>query len=150
MKKRIIIPAILLTGALAVGTLGVTITSAQTSYPPIVQKLAEKFNLNQADVMAVFTQVSDEKQADMYARWEERLTGAVNAGKITADQKQAILDEESKIHDELVNIKDLTPADRKAKMQQVHDEITTWAKENNIDLKQFGIFGFNFWAGKRN
>ena len=68
MNKRIILPAILLTGALAVGALGISNVSAQeNNYPTIVQRLAEKFNLDANQVQEVFSEVHQEKQAEMEA-----------------------------------------------------------------------------------
>ena len=57
----------------------------------IIQKLVAKFGLNEADVQAVFDEERAERQTEMQARFEERLTQAVTDGKITEEQKAAIL-----------------------------------------------------------
>ena len=148
MKKRIILPTILLAGALAVGTIGINSVSAQdnSSYPPIVQKLAERFGLSQTDVQEVFDEARADHHAQMLTNFEDRLNQAVSDGKITEDQKQLILDKHEEIQAKMDELQSLDPQDRREQMQAYHEELQNWAQDNNIDLPLFG-FGSGFARG---
>lgn len=148
MKKRIILPTILLAGALAVGTIGINSVSAQdsSSYPPVVQKLAERFGLSQTDVQEVFDEARADHHAQMLANFEDRLNQAVSDGKITEDQKQLILDKHEEIQAKMDELQSLDPQNRREQMQAYHEELQNWAEDNNIDLPLFG-FGPGFARG---
>lgn len=55
-NKTLLLAGIALIAVIVLGiaSLGIAATQSTDSYPPIVQKLAEKFNLKPADVNAVF------------------------------------------------------------------------------------------------
>lgn len=148
MKKRIILPTILLAGALAVGTIGLSSVSAQdsSSYPPIVQKLAERFGLSQTDVQEVFDEARADHHAQMLTNFEDRLDQAVSDGKITEDQKQLILDKHEEIQAKMDELQSLDPEAKREQMQAYHEELQNWAEDNNIDLPLFG-FGPGFARG---
>lgn len=128
LKKRIILPAILLTGALAVGTLGFSTATAsdEKSYPPIIQKLAERFNLNQDEVMNVFEEVRGEHHAFMATNFEEHLDEMVSEGKITEEQKQKILENHEELQAKMDEWKDLSPEER-------HEKMKAWQEEHQIE-----------------
>ena len=140
MKRKIILPTFLLTGALAAGALGFTRVSAQeTDYPPIIDKLVERFGLNPDEVQDVFDEVRAEHHTQMLANFEERLNQAVTDGKITEEQKLAILDKNEEMKAKMDEWKSLTPEERHTKMQAYHEELKTWAEENGINFPFFGI-----------
>ncbi|OGM23937.1 hypothetical protein A2715_02045 [Candidatus Woesebacteria bacterium RIFCSPHIGHO2_01_FULL_39_32] len=147
--KKVIFPTMLVLGVILVGLLSVSVASAQDSddYPSIVQKIAEKFNLNEADVQAVFVEDREEHYAEMQARWSERLDDLVNDGKITAEQKQVILDKHEEMHNKMEEWKDLNVEERHEKMHALHDEFKTWAEGPGIDLPLLGPFGRGFMRG---
>lgn len=124
MKKRIILPAVLLTGALAAGALGFSVASAQEngSYPPIIQKLAQRFNLNEAEVQDVFEEIRDEQMANMEADFATHLEKMVSEGKITDEQKQKILDNHNELQEKMEEWKNLSPDERHEKMRAWHEE----------------------------
>ncbi len=146
--KRIILPTLLLTGALAVGALGISRVSAEemTSYPPVVQKLAERFGLNVEEVEAVFEEERANHHAEMLTNFEDRLSEAVTNGKITEAQKQAILDKHEEMQAKMDEFRDLTGQERKAKMDAWHTELRAWAQSQSIDLP-FMEFGRGFGKG---
>lgn len=146
--KRIIIPSILLTGALAVGSIGVRMADAETTYPPIVQKLAERFGLDEGDVQDVFDEVHDERYTDMMAKWEERLNDFVTEGKITDQQKQALIDKQQELESMMLELRDKTPEERRTQMQALHDEFTQWLKDNGIDTEFVGPLMFGEHHGR--
>lgn len=150
MNKRVILPTLLLSGALAVGSLGFAKVYAQenTEYPPIVIKLAERFGLNASDVQNVFQEVNDEHEADRQARFAEYLDDLVSDGKLTETQKQTILDKHEEMESRMEEFKDLDPEQRREKMQQYHEELKKWATENGIEFP-FMMFKTGFHKGLR-
>lgn len=145
--KRIILPTLLLTGALAAGTLGVTLTSAQDSspsYPPIIQKLADRFNLNVEEVQGVFEEERAEHHAVMLSNFEDKLSEMVSAGKITEEQKQAILDKYEEMQAQMSALMDenLTNEERQEKMRAIHEKMRTWAEEQGIEFPFFAFKAF--------
>ncbi len=147
-KKKIILPTILALSVLVVGLMATNVLAQDTSnYPPLVQKIADRFNLNVSDVEEVFDEEKDERRAEMFALFADRLDEIVSEGKLTEAQKEAILDKHEEMQDKMEGLKDLTPEERKEKMQEVHDEFKTWAEEQGIDLSLIGPFGHGFKHG---
>lgn len=140
MKRQLIVPAIALgiIGASALGVMGAkaqTSTSSQT----LVQKIAQKFNLKESDVQAVFDEDRSVHQAEMQQKVNDKLDRAVKDGKLTDAQKQAIqmkLQELQKNREANEDrVKDMSEADRKAAMQKERADLEQWAKDNNIDMQ---------------
>lgn len=153
-RRNIIVPvlAVVTAGAVALGASQVSAQETTDGYPSIVAKIAERFNLNQDDVKAVFDEEKTEMMEEMKARNEERLAEAVAAGEITEEQKQLILDKQAELHakrqSERADMQSLTEEERKAAMQAKRDEmdsrrteLETWAQENGIDMKYLMMGG---------
>lgn len=141
MNKKILVPTMLVVTLIAVSVLSVSVVSAQNAATtlPLVEKIAQKFGLNKDEVQGVFDEYRDEKQADMYAKFAEHLNDMVLDGKITSEQRKAILDKHEEIQAKMEGFKDLTPEERRTKMKEVHDEMTTWMKDNGIDFPVMGM-----------
>lgn len=158
-KKKIIIPAFLLAFIMGAGAYG--IANANTKEGPfhsaLVEKIAQRFNLNKDDVEKVFDENRDEVQKNMQANFEKRLDDAVSRGEITKEQKEAIIKKRAELQAQFEGnrdkIRDMTPAERKAQFENHRAEIEKWAKDNGIDLKYLiggigrgmarGFHGFN-------
>lgn len=127
-----------MTGILAVGSLGVLPVGAQdtTTYPPIVQRLAERFSLNVEDVKEVFEEERAEHHTKMLKTFEDRLSNAVSEGKITEEQKQLILDKHEEMQAKMQDLKsqDLTREEMHEEMKAYHEELKAWAKEQGIEM----------------
>jgi len=149
MRKKIILPTFLALSVLVVGMLAVANVSAQelSDYPPVVQKIAERFNLNIDDVEKIFDEERDEKRADMYAEFAERLNDYVSKGKLTEVQKEAILDKHEEMQNQIETIDDLDFGERQGKIQAIHEEFRTWIKDQGIDLPLLGLFSDGFKHG---
>ncbi len=103
--------------------LGVGLAAASTipsGKDNIVDKIAQKFNLNRDEVKAVFDEEKAVHESEREQKMSEHLQELVDDGKITAEQK-------TKIEVKLEELKD--------KRETAHDELEAWAKENNIDMK---------------
>jgi hypothetical protein len=158
MTKRMFI-TVAVVSALSVGLVITTNAFAQTathnSVPSIASEIASKFNLNQSDVQAVFTEHREEMQAKMESNYETYLGNLVKSGKITEEQEQLILNEHkqltSQMQSNMKNGKNLTPAERKAQMQATMKQVQDWAKQNNIKIEYLRPFGMKmgrFGMGK--
>lgn len=134
------------TAALAVALLvgGGVYTAKAASTPGtrvsgLVQKIAQKFGLSQADVQAVFDADKQEHMQQMQAQAEQRLTDLVTTGKITQAQKDLIVAKQKELEaNRQANfeaMKGKTPAERKAAMDAQRTELEAWAKTNGIDLQ---------------
>ncbi len=129
------------------GISGLGVASAATTQPAsggassLITKLAEKFNLKKEDVQAVF----DEDRAAHQQKLEERLSQAVESGKITEAQKAKIIAKlaELKAKHEANRdaMKDKAAEERRAAMQQEREDLQQWAKDNGIALNylRFGM-----------
>lgn len=111
----------------------------------LVAAIAQKFNLNQADVQTVFDEERNKREIEMRQQMEAKLTQAVTDGKITEAQKNAIITKFSDMKKDRPNpeeFKNLTAEQRKAKMEERKTEMENWAKENGIDLQTLqGLIG---------
>jgi hypothetical protein len=147
IKKKLIFPVIAL-AVLGLAVLDVNFASADDSTNPqntIVQRIAEKFGLNQNDVQAVFDQVKRDHQAEMQKKNEERLNQLVTDGKITEEQKSLILNMQKELQSQRESnkdkFKDLTPEERKTQMEEERTQLGKWAKDNGIDIQYLMSFG---------
>jgi len=164
MHKKIITLALIvaITGAAVVG---VTTVNAQTPTPAsnaasptnpitsLVQKIAQKFGLKEADVQAVFNQNRQDHMNQMQTRYESMLDQAIKDGKLTEAQKQLLLAKhkelQSQKQDQTENWGTMTPEQRKEAMLKKHQEFQDWAKQNNIDVQYlFGFGGKGMMMGK--
>lgn len=98
----------------------------------LVDKIAEKFNLNKADVQKVFDDNKAENQAERQQKLEQRLDKAVSDGKITSSQKEEILAKLKDFQSFIDSLKGKTPAERRVAIKAKKKELRQWAKDNKI------------------
>ncbi len=140
MNRHLIIPVVAVTiaGAAAFAATQASAHMLDGANTSMVQRIAQKFNLSESEVQTVFDEAREEHQTEIKTRFEARLTTAVENGKITETQKQAILTK----HDELMAeheaeweaVKNMTPEERRAHHETERAELETWAEEQGIDL----------------
>lgn len=111
--------AVAAVSALAVGA-GSMASAQGGNSDTLVDKIATKFNLNKDDVQAVVDEDRSARQAERLADVSKDLQDAVDAGKITAEQKTLI---ENKMKE--------NQAARETEMTALKE----WATSNTIDLK---------------
>ncbi len=124
------------TTLLSVGTLA-GVASAQTGNgtngtDSLVDKIAQRFNLNKDDVQKVFDENRSQHEADRQKRIEDRLNQAVKDGKITSAQKDAIIAKMKDMQTFMDSVKDKSADERRTLMKQKIDEMQQWAKDNNL------------------
>lgn len=147
-KKTIATMAVV--AVLGMGVLGSSSAFAQTTndqnhMTSLVQSIATKFGLKEADVQAVFDAEKEKHHAQMLANVEKKLAQLVTDGKITEAQKQLILqkrEEMQKAREAKKETKSsLTPEERKSQMEAKKTELEAWAKENGIAMQYLMLGG---------
>lgn len=143
MKKQLLT----LTALVAVLASGVTLVSAKavqaqdsSSLTNIVQRIAQRFNLNEQDVQNVFDEMHNEHQTAMKEEAQTRLTEAVKNGTISQEQKNAILNKIEEMRAEkpdVASLKNMTPEQRRQTMQEKRSEMESWAQEQGLSLETF-------------
>lgn len=131
-KQKIAVVALATVATLGVGGyLASTAVNAadSTTRITIAEKIAEKFNLNQDEVEAVFTQDREERETS-------RLEHAVENGVITEDQVSAIEAKQEEFRADMddLNAQELTTEERHDAVKALMDEYSTWAEENDIPV----------------
>jgi DNA polymerase III alpha subunit (gram-positive type) len=160
-----IVPALLLASAGAVAYA----SQAQDVNPMagIVAKIAQKFNLSQNDVQAVFDEYKNEEktergakmqetQAQMEQKVKDELTQAVSDGKLTQAQMDLILAKRSELQAERSTVtqqaqeksstktKEEMEAERDARqteMKSKQDALKQWATDNGISEEYIRFVG---------
>lgn len=149
MKKKVIIPTIALVAILGAFAFTTIPVSAQDStYSSLVTKVAQRFGLKEADVQQVVDEVRKEKMATMKVNWESRLTQAVNDGKISESQKQALIAKHAEVHSQIQGLSNLSDEEKKTKLKEIFAELEKWAADNNFNLKQYGWHGLKGGFGR--
>jgi hypothetical protein len=135
-KVLTILGASALGTALFVGTAYLTLQSVSAligigngQYPDLIKNLAAKFNADPAEVEQVFEDTHDQMIST-------RLDEAVAEGKITADQKTMIVNKMDEVQAKMdeINNQELTATARRDALEALHEEVRTWADDNNIPL----------------
>lgn len=142
-------PLLVLGAVTGIGLAGVTGLGVASAAPSnsgtdsIIDRIATKFNLNKDQVAAVFEEEKAARQAEHQQKAEERLTQAVKDGKITEEQKTKILAKLEELKSNREAMKDKTPAERRAAMQERRASLEQWAMDNNIPMQylHFGMGG---------
>ncbi len=132
--------------ALVIGTLsvasvgGVVSATSRNSEDDIAQRLATKFNLNKDDVSAELNSYRQErdaaKESKMKQKLEESLQKKVDEGKLTSEQKSALISKleelRQKQKESRENSTDISEEDRKTEREAEKSELDAWAEEQGI------------------
>lgn len=134
--KSLAIAAMAIAG---VATMGVGVLYAAEGTPAtqnpmsgLVTAIAQKFNLNAADVQKVFEEQHQAMKAQHQAKAKENLDQAVKDGKLTQAQEDAIVAKRVEMKTTMEGLKDKTEAERKTAMDANRDSLKQWATQNNI------------------
>jgi hypothetical protein len=102
----------------------------------LASKIAAKFNLSESEVQAVIDEERQARHIEHEKRLEDRLTQAVSDGKITSEQKDAIIAKLAEVKPRMDALKDETDdSARHDGMKAIHDELTQWAEDNDIPAR---------------
>ena len=154
MKNKQTILVLVVLGLVAVtAVFGATLVAVAAEdldgYPPIIQALAERFNLDPDDVKEVFDEQHEVRKEEMLKSKAERLDEAVEAGKLTEEQKDELLKKQEEMNAKMAELKDLPPQERFKAMKEIKEDFQTWIEENEIDSKgAYGGFGKRGFRGR--
>ena len=150
MNKKILIPiaALVVLGGLGAAKVGtVYAQDNEFRFPPMIQKIIEKFGLDESEVAQLMQENREERQAEHQAMTEEKLNEFVAEGKLTEGQKSALLAKIAERQENMDEWKDLTPEERREKAVEHRAEMEAWAEENGINLEELGLLGRGFGMG---
>jgi ABC-type phosphate transport system auxiliary subunit len=139
IDKKYFLPVVALTVLSGATVFGASMASAhgQVDGDTLVEKLATKFHVKTEDVQAVFDENRAEHEANREKEREARLAQLVIDGKLTEDQKNALIakhqEMEAKRDTMRDSLKDATPEERKTAMEQHRAEMDQWFKDQGID-----------------
>lgn len=119
--------------------------SAEAKFPPIIQKIIDKFNLDEDKVAEVIVENRAEAQARAEVKQQEKLDKLVEKGELTAEQEAAINAKIAELKAWAEANKDewaqMSSEERKEVLKQKREEIESWAEQQGIDLAVLGRFG---------
>jgi len=124
-------------GLIVGGAVAVNAQIFDGEYPPIVERIAERFGLDEGEVQVFFDEVRTERHEKKKARVEERLDQAVADGVITEAQKDALVAKKAELREEKESLRGLEPEERRDAMQELRIEFKEWAEDSGIDLSEF-------------
>jgi len=143
MNKKIIIPAATLAIVGALYSTG--LVNAQESLrgrSALVERIAQRFNLDRTEVQTVFDEARDEHQQERVQEYEDMLTEAVSNGELTAEQKDLLLAKHEEMRANMSEngqkFSQLSQEERETQRQELsskHEELQAWAEENGIDMQ---------------
>ncbi len=110
---------------------------AEIEYPLLVERFAERFDLDPDEIMDFLDELKEERIADAEERFEERLDELVKDEKITGDQKEAILDKKEELKTFKEDLENMTVSEAREAIKDMHKELKDWAEENGLDLRNF-------------
>lgn len=108
--------------------------SSTSQFPPLIQKIIEKFNLNPGEVQKVIDEERQERERQRLSLFEEKLNQAVKDGVISEQQKKSLLERWQKRWEE---------------RRQIREEERKWFEENKIDWQKLGPYLGGKGFGKR-
>lgn len=136
-KKSVIAAAVVAT--LGMGAFGVTSAFAASDsgedHGPmqyLVTAIAEKFNLDEAEVREVFEEHRDAIKERHQENVADHLAKAVEDGKLTQAQADAIAENMKTQHEFFESVKDMSNEDRQAALKENAESQKEWAEENDI------------------
>jgi len=109
----------------------------ESGYPLLIEKFAERFDLDPDKIHDFFNELKEERVADAEDRFEEKLDELVEDEKITEDQKEAIIDKKEELRTFREELEDMTISEAREAMKDIHEELKDWAEENDISLRNF-------------
>ena len=115
----------------------------------LVEALAARFNLNTADVQAVFDEQRGQMQVDREAKEAEHLSQAVTDGKLTQEQADVITAKRDEMRSFMESLSTLDESARRDAMKTKQDELKKWAEDNGVSASFLwgGPFGGRMFGG---
>lgn len=120
-KTRYLIASLLLLGFITYSS-SIVLADDQTNYPPFVQTLADKLDVEETAVEDAFDEIRADQFAQRQQLYEDQLDKAVEAGVITEEQMNALMSK----HEDMV-------FQEQQERKQHREEMQAWIAEQGID-----------------
>ena len=138
IKKSLVAAGAITT--LGLGLLGgVEVTHAATTgtgpMSGLVNAIAQRFNLNPADVQKVFDDQHQQMIAQHEQTMKDHLAQAVTAGQLTQTQADQITAKQQELRDFFNSLNGLSASDKQTAIKNKMTELQQWAKDNSIPLQ---------------
>ncbi len=145
-KKSLLVGAAVATvtlgglGSAGLVSAAVTATdNSDTSKTSVVDKIASKFNLNKAEVQAVFDEDRKSHAAKRSADQATRLAAAVKDGQITQGQADYITNALAEI--DKLRTSSSADSSTHSQIKTKMDALRSWATDNKVDMQFIGHGG---------
>lgn len=139
-SKKLLAATAIVLGLGAAGT-GVTVFAAQGyegQLHPLVEAIAERFNLDPIEVQEVFEEnrLEHGMSGEMKHRGHKvMLESALEEGTITQEQYDAIKAEQEEWHTEMEDLKSLSEEERENAFEAHKEEMEAWFESEGIELE---------------
>ncbi len=131
--------ALVLTGAVGVATVAAATPAKTNPMSNLVAAIAQRFNLNQADVQKVFDDQKSQMRTQMEQTFTDNINQLVTEGKLTQDQANKILAKKAELESQeaafKASLEGKTKAEVQAAIKAQMDSLKQWATQNNIPLQ---------------
>jgi hypothetical protein len=111
-KKKLIIPVAALVALAGISAYSLKASADERGSRNMSQEIAEKFNLNQDEVDSFFSEKREQRREENQSRMEENLSQAVLDGKITEDQKNALIEKREEMQANREDMSNLSREER--------------------------------------
>ena len=119
--------------AIAFAGSSAVLAESENGQGSLADKLATRFNLNKDEVQATLGEHRGQQRG---VKQEANLSAAVEAGKITEEQKQAIVAKQQEIVGDREAGRGLNDEDRDAVRAEHRAAMEAWATENDVNLSE--------------
>ena len=123
-------------------------SQAAFSFPPIIQKIIDKFNLNPDEVKTTMDEVWKERHERREDELQQKLNQALKEGKITKEQKNKIMAKHEEIEKNREEWQNLSRKEKREKMEEFQEKMRAWAESEGINLQNIMGFGMRM-RGKK-
>ena len=128
--------AVALSAFFVIGLLAAPVNAYRSNRSDMVGKLAERFDLDEAEVQEFFDEHHKEREAMRAALMEERLDEAVAAGTITAAQKDELMALHADMFTRKEEASNLSMEERKALWEEHKEQVKAWEEETGVNMRQ--------------
>lgn len=147
-STKLLIPTLALTVFTIAGAVAIDNASAHgfgggEGRGGFIEALSEKFNLNQDEVDTFLEEQKAARQEERKGEREEQLNQLVSEGKLTEDQKAALITkmEENQAEREAnrEEFQNMTREERQVERQEHREEMDQWFEEQGIDKDELDL-----------
>lgn len=135
-KKFLLIPAAALAITVTAAIAGVAAAQSNSSYPDLVQAIANKFHLDPSQVQQVVSDVHSQYAQKHEENLESKIAQLVKDNKLTKTQADALTAKLKDLRTQVEATKSLPEGERHTKIMQIMSDFKSWAQSQGINFSQ--------------